>query len=234
MAGRAGAPAVPTIVELLNAGLSLPLTKAALETLGDTGSDAASETIGFYTRHRNVELRRLAVSALAKTRGSTTVKALRWALADSDPTVRGLAATELGTLKAKEAVADLFAALEHNVPEAAAAIGELCADSDCERLAGKVGSLPFDVVTSGLDEVLLRAAPDVKDELKIKIVGNVRELGTGQANRFLKGVQTRWPQRASLRVKQAIDQAVLATSSSPGADPSDGKRAPASIPGGVR
>ena len=47
-------------------------------------------------------------------------------------------------------------------------------------------------------------------------VARVRELGTGEANRFLREVQGKWPKKGSSRVKQAIDQAVLATSGSPG------------------
>jgi hypothetical protein len=45
----------------------------------------------------------------------------------------------------------------------------------------------------------------------------VRELGTGEANRFLRDVQAKWPKNWSARVRQAIDQAVLATAASPGA-----------------
>jgi hypothetical protein len=67
--------------------------------------------------------------------------------------------------------------------------------------------------------VLLRGAKDVDDDTKIKIVGRVRELGTGQANQFLKDVQQKWPPKTSPKVKQAIDQAVIATSGSPGALP---------------
>ncbi len=218
ISGKAGAAAVPVIVERLRAGLSPGLTLEAIETLGDTESEGASEILAAYARHRNVELRRSAVEALARAKGATAIVALRTALSDSDAAVRGLSATALGEMRAKNAVPALFAALEHNVPEAAAAIGELCLDTDCERLAAKIGSMPFDVVTSGLDEVLLRPPPDVKDDVKVKIVGRVREMGTAEANHFLKGVQTRWPTRASQRVKQAIDQAVLATASSPGSD----------------
>ena len=120
-------------------------------------------------------------------------------------------------MKAKDAVGDLFVALEHKVAEAAASIGQLCAGNECDRLAGKLGSVPFDVVTGGLDQMLFRPATDVSDDVKIKVVGRVRELGTGEANRFLRDVQTKWPKTWSQRVKQAIDQAVLATSASPGA-----------------
>ena len=218
VSGKAGIAAVPTIIERLRAGLTPALTQAAIETLGDTESETATDILAWYSHHRNVEIRRSAIQALARTKGTQAITALRNALSDPDPAVRGLSATALGDMRAKDAVPALFAALEHNVPEAAAAIGELCFDTDCERLAAKIGHMPFDVVTSGLDEVLLRPPVDVKDEIKVKIVGRVREMGTAEANRFLKGVQTRWPTRASARVKQAIDQAVIATASSPGAD----------------
>ena len=65
-------------------GLSAPLTKAAVETLGDTESEAGSEALVWYARHRNAEIRRAAVSALAKTHGEGAAAALRAALADPD------------------------------------------------------------------------------------------------------------------------------------------------------
>lgn len=216
MSGKAGAPAVPAIAELLEKGLSPPLTVTAIETLGDTESEGASEALSWYARHRTPSIRRAAVTALARTRGAVAVKALRAALSDSDPAVRGLSATGLGSMKAKDAVADLFVALDHKVAEAAASIGQLCAGNECDKLAGKLGSVPFDIVTSGLDQVLFRPATDVSDDVKLKIVGRVRELGTGEANRFLKDVQNKWPKTWSTRVKQSIDQAVLATAASPG------------------
>ncbi len=218
---RAGAPAAPVIVELLEQGLTPSLAQAAIDTLGDTESEAGSAALGWYARHRNVELRRAAVQALSRTRGPVAVKALRQALSDPDPNVRGLAATGLGSMKAKETVGDLFVALDHKVPEAAASIGQLCAGNECERLASKLGSVPFDVVTSGLDQVLFRPPADVSDDIKVKIVGRVRELGTGEANRFLRSVQGKWPKTWSPRVKQAIDQGVIATSGSPGTSGGD-------------
>jgi HEAT repeat protein len=216
---KAGAPAVPAIVELIQKGLSPSLTQAAVETLADTESETASAGLAWYARHRNAVLRRAAVQALARTRGPIAIKMLRVTLSDPDPAVRGLSATGLGTMKAKEAIGDLFVALEHKVAEASASIGQLCAGGECDRLAAKLGggSLPFEVVTSGLDQALFRGPPDVSDDNKVKIIARVRELGTGEANRFLRDVQSRWPKGGSPRVRQALDQAVLATSGSPGA-----------------
>jgi hypothetical protein len=76
--------------------------------------------------------------------------------------------------------------------------------------------LPFDVVSSGFDQMLFRPAGEVSDDAKVKLVGRLRELGTAEANRFLRDVVARWPQSGSARVKQSIDQAVSATASSPG------------------
>jgi HEAT repeat protein len=215
--GKAGASAAPVIAELLEHGLPPSLTQAAIDTLGDTEAEAGSEALAWYARHRDIVIRRGAVQALSRTRGPAAVKALRGALSDPDANVRGTAATALGSMRAKDAVGDLFVALDHKVAEAAASIGQLCAGAECERLAAKLGSVAFDVVTSGLDQVLFRPSVDVSDDIKVKIVGRVRELGTGEANRFLRDVQTKWPKTWLARVKQSIDQAVLATSGSPGA-----------------
>jgi HEAT repeat protein len=214
---RAAAALAPVIAELLERGLSPLLTQAAIDTLGDLESEAGSPALAWYAQHRNVEIRRAAIQALARTRGPVAVQALRGALSGPDPGARGLAATGLGSMKARDAVPDLFAALDHKVSEAAVSIGQLCAGSECDRLAGKLGSVPFDVVTSGLDQVLFRPAGEVSDDIKIKIVGRVRELGTGEANHFLHDVQGKWPRDWSRRVKQSLDQAVIATSASPGA-----------------
>jgi HEAT repeat protein len=216
MSAKAGASAVPTVAQLLQHGLTPDLTQAAIDAIGDTESEAGSEAVAWYTRDRSAAIRRSAVTVLARTRGPAAVAALRASLSDPDAGVRGLSATGLGSMKAKDAVGDLFAALDHKVAEAAASIGQLCSGAECDRFAGKLGSVAFDIVTGGLDQMLFRPASDVSDDIKIKVVGRLRELGTAEANRFLRDVQGKWPKTWSARVKQAIDQAVLATAASPG------------------
>jgi HEAT repeat protein len=211
MAGKSAQAAAPVVAELLEKGLAPDLTLAAMETLADVESEAASPAVAWYASHRNLAIRLAAVRTLVRTRGPVAVKTLRHALSDQDPGVRGMAATGLGALKAKESVADLFTALDHQVAEAAVSIGQLCTPAECEQLTGKLGRLQFDVVTGGLDQVLFRQPTDISDDEKVKIVGRVRELGTPEANKFLKDVQSRWPKAWSQRVKQAIDQGVMAT-----------------------
>jgi len=209
--GKGAQAAAAPIAALLERGLSSTLTVAAIDTLGDVEAESSSTSIAWYAVHRNASVRQAAVKALAKTKGPAAVTALRHALSDGDAVVRGMAATGLGALKAKEAVRDLFVALDHRVAEAAASIGQLCSPSECDELAGKLGKLPFDVVLGGLDQVLFRPSSELDDDQKVKLVGRVRELGTAEANKFLKDVQKRWPASWSSRVKQAIDQGVLAT-----------------------
>ncbi|MDP9001096.1 MAG: HEAT repeat domain-containing protein [Myxococcota bacterium] len=216
ISAKGGVAAVPAIVELIGRGVSPTLTQAAIDTLADIESEGASAALSWYARHRNVVLRRAAIQALARTRGPAAIKALRLGLTDPDPAVRGSSATGLGTMKAKEAIGDLFLALDHKVAESSAAIGRICAGDECDKLAAKLGSFPFEVVTSGLDQALFRAPPDVTDDIKIKIVARVRELGTAEANHFLHDVQVKWPKAGSAKVRQTIDQAVIATSGSPG------------------
>ena len=220
MSGRDGAPAAKTIVDVLNRGLSPALTLAAIETLGDTQSPVANEALAWYARHRDAGIRRAAITALGKLRGAVPAHALRTALSDPDEGVRGLAATEIGGLEGNtqvtETVADLFLALDHKVEEAAASIGQLCEPADCKKLAGKLGIVPFDVMAGALDQVLLRPPKDIDEATKVDIIARVRELGTADVQQFLQDLQSKWPPKGSARVKATIDQAVTATTGSPG------------------
>ena len=140
MSGKAGAPAVPAIAELLQQG------------------PAACAHAGRDRRHRRHRERARAATQWRGTRATGTWRSgarrcRRWrtragpprsrrcapAWAIRIPGVRGLSATGLGSMKAKEAVDDLFVALEHKVAEAAASIGQLCSAGECDRLAAKLG-----------------------------------------------------------------------------------------------
>lgn len=210
--GPGSAGVAPVVAEILMRGLSLPLTEAAIETLGDLESESGSVALARYTSHRNVKVRRAAAKALTRTKGAAAAAGLKRALSDGDAVVRGTAASGLGALKAKDAVPELFIALDHRVNEAAVSIGQLCSPAQCEQLAAKLGKLPFDVVTGGLDQVLFRPTAEVSDDAKVKIIGRLREQGTIEGNKFLKDVQKRAAAaRFSARVRQALDQAVMAT-----------------------
>ena len=220
LSGTAGAAAAKTVVDVLDRGLPPALTLAAIATLGDTQSPVANEALAWYARHRDVGFRRAAITALGKLHGAVPAHALRNALSDPDEGVRGQAATEIGGLEGntqvKETVTDLFLALDHKVEEAAASIGQLCDAPDCLKLAGKLGVVPFDVMAGALDQVMLRPPKDIDEVTKIEIVDRVRELGTADVHQFLQDLLSKWPAKGSPRVKSSLEQAVTATTGSPG------------------
>ncbi|HEY2509689.1 MAG TPA: HEAT repeat domain-containing protein, partial [Polyangiaceae bacterium] len=186
-AGKGAQAAAPPIATLLDHGLTTELTIAALDTLGDVEAESSSPSIAAYAVHRNTTIRQAAVRALVRTKGAAAVTALRHALSDQDAVVRGLAATGLGALKAKEAVHDLFVALDHKVAEAAASIGQLCSPKECDELMSKLGKLPFDVVTGGVDQVLFRPPTEIDDDQKVSVIGRLREVGTGGGEQVPQG-----------------------------------------------
>lgn len=208
MGGKANAHLAPTIADLLQRGLPLSLTEAAVTTLGDLENEAGSTVLASYAQHRSLKVRQAAVRSLIKTKGAVAIRALRRGLSDPDPMIRGVAANGLGVLKAKDALLDLSVALDHGINEAAISIGVLCGPAECDALSGRLGKLPFDVVSGGLDQALFRA--DLAEDSKIKIIGKMRELGTAEANKYLRDAQKR-AGSLSPRLKQAIDQAVSAT-----------------------
>jgi hypothetical protein len=209
--GRAASRLAGDVAALLDRGVSRPLTEAALETLADLEVESVGPSVAPYAAHRDVKIRRLAAQTLAHCKGPIAVRTLRQRLSDADPMVRGTAASGLGTMKARDALPDLFVALDHKVAEAAASIGQLCNPKECEDFASRLGRQPFEVMTGGFDQILFRPAGEVSDDGKLKVLGHLRELATPDANKFLRDVRKRMPKTTSPRLKQAMEQAILAT-----------------------
>lgn len=209
--GKSASHLAGDVADLLDKGASKVVTEAALETLADLEMPDTATAVSAYAVHRDVKLRRLAVQTLIRTKGAVAVRTLRQRLSDADAMVRGTAASGLGSMKARDAIPDLFLALDHKVGEAAAAIGQLCNAKECDDFATRLGRQPFEVMTGGFDQILFRPTAEVSDDSKIKVIGRVRELGTADANKFLKDVAKRLPKTASPRIRQAIEQAIGAT-----------------------
>ena len=207
-AGPSAGPAAALVSELLVRGASVPVVTLGLEVQGKLAQPAASASMAAYVRHRTPEVRRAAARALASTGGPEAVAALRAALRGSDAALRRDAASGLRTLKAKDAVPDLFSVLGKDVPEAASAIGTLCGAPDCQRLADLLGKLPFDLMQSGLEPILLRPEAEVPEDLKLELLERLRRLQTGEASTFLKTVRARYPKEGSARVRAGLEAAV--------------------------
>jgi HEAT repeat protein len=206
-AGSAAKGVAPAVEKLLVVGTTKDLAQKAMTALAAIGEPSSSKVLEPYLRHRDDGLRREAVKALAETGGPDAIRAFQSGLRSSDGMVRGFSATGLGALGAKGALADLFLALDHNVVEAASAIGQLCAPQECAEFATRLNRLPLEVMTSGFDPILFRAEP-LPERDQLNLIGAIRELGTKEAGQYLVDVQSRWPDHYSEKVKQAIDSAI--------------------------
>lgn len=206
--GPNAAPAAAAVSELLRRGASASVLVRALEVTGSLAQPSSSAAVAPYTRHRVEDVRLAATRALARTGGSDATVALRALLHGDDRAARGFAASGLATLKAKEAVPDLFAVLAKDVPESAEAIGQLCAPSDCSKFAEYLGKLPFDLVQSGLSPILLRPESEVPADLKLDVLERLRKLQTEEAHKFLETVRSSYPEKGNAQVKYGLDQAV--------------------------
>jgi HEAT repeat protein len=208
MTGSSVAPAAGAVNEFLARGANVSVLVRALEVAGKLAQPSSSAAVAPYARHRTPEIRAAATHALGATGGPDAVAALRAILHGDDAPSRGLAASGLATLKAKDAVPDLFAVLAKDVPEAAAAIGELCGPADCTKFADFIGKLPFDLMQSGLSPILLRPESEVPPELKLDLLEQLRKLQTDEARKFLRTVRSSYPSKGNAWVKYALDQAV--------------------------
>jgi hypothetical protein len=179
----------------------------ALEAEQKLAQPSASTAVVPYVRHRNPVVRRAAARALGATGGPTAVAALRGVLRGNDPALRRLAASALAGLEATEAVGDLFAVLGKDVPEAAGAIGELCKPSDCQKLVDLLGKLPFDVMQSGLEPMLLRPESEIPEAFKLELCERLRKLQTQEVSTFLRTVLARFPKDGNVRVRAGIEAA---------------------------
>jgi hypothetical protein len=201
----------PLVIALLGRGGSEKVIQEALTTSGKLKLDTLSAPVAPYVLHRSEEIRRQACRTLLKTKGPAATAALKQALRSPDAVVRGTAASGLGALGARDALGDLFLAFDHGVTEAGAAIGQLCKPEECEKFAERTGRVPFDVMTSGFDQILFRPSSEIPDESKLLLIGRMREIGTAEVGKYLADVGERWPKDWSKKIKQVIDSAAKAS-----------------------
>lgn len=190
---------------VLARGGSTKVLAQALEVTGKLAQKSSSSAVAPYVRHRQPEVRKAAALALIQTGGPEAVQALRDALRGSDAPLRGIAASGLGSLKAYEAVPDLFAVLPRGVGEAASAIGELCRGAECSKFVELIGKLPFDVMDAGLSPILLRTDPEVGEAVQLDVVERVYRLQTTDALDLLKAAHAAFPAKGSAKVKAALN-----------------------------
>ena len=190
--------AIAPIAERIRGGLPPDLADAAVMALGALGKPQAGPVLFELLSHRRASMRQAAVEAIATTTPRGAGEALVRTLSDPEPDVRSAAAIALGQVGHREGVDALFAALDHDVFAAGAALGQLVTPAQMDRLFAYVGRLPFDVLTPALNEVFAR--DDFATPAKVELVGRLAELATPEVKAYLTELAEVMP---AGRVKEA-------------------------------
>ncbi|HMI90051.1 MAG TPA: hypothetical protein VK509_01755 [Polyangiales bacterium] len=181
---RGDRAAVDALTAFLIAGQADLWADRAIEALGNTRSPDARALLGELTQHRRPAARLLAYRGLAQIPGVAPDAILAQGLRDSDASVRGLCATQLGERNARPHVELLLRALERGVPEAAVAIGKLGDAEVVARYGALLQRLPIDVMLGGYGEFLRRS--DLAEATKLEIVARLGEVAGVVVKRFLE------------------------------------------------
>jgi hypothetical protein len=171
------------IEQLLVRGTRSDVAARALDALGALGPLAEISAIRQYLVHRDPELRKSAVRALTRKGGGDASSLLYGRLSDPDPGVRSLAAGGLG---------------------------RICPVEQCEALAFRIGSIPFDVWSGSFDAMLVRPPEEIPDDAKVRWIERVRDAASAEATRHLRALLDHGPGDLSPRVRTAIEQALSA------------------------
>jgi hypothetical protein len=204
-ADPAGAPLVEA---LLGRGADVKVLSRAIEALGILAQPSSGAALSPYAQHRTPELRHAALRALIATKSPLAGNVLRRSLRGNDPAQRAIAARGLGELNVRAAVPELFSVLPKDVAEAAQSLGQLCVGPECEKFTGLLGKLRFEVMESGIVPLLLRPEADVSDDVKLKLIEQLRRMATQPANQLIQTALAKFPPSGSPKVKKGLERAL--------------------------
>lgn len=172
----------------LSTGLSPKVAMAALDGLAAQNPPAAAAqllpVLSLYARHRNPELRRRAVTALAALPDSpaasgTVVPLLIGALGDASSEVRAVAAQALGGRHEKSAEPALIKLLLRKDAAAPAALGQVGGADTARALSEMIGNVPDRMILETLGELLKR--PDFgPEQVRVQVVKTIGKMPGSQ------------------------------------------------------
>lgn len=191
-AQKLGALASPAGNEVLlgelSTGLAPKVAMAALDALAAQKGPAADAqllpVLSLYARHRNVELRRRAMTAVAALPESpassgTVVPLLIGALGDASSEVRAVAAGALGARHEKSAEPALIKLLLRKDPAAPPALGQVGGPDTARALSEMIGNVPDRMILETLGELLKR--PDFgPEQVRVQVVKTIGKMPGSQ------------------------------------------------------
>lgn len=196
---------MPLLEERVRAGLPVVLLDVALDTLLLLGDPSSSPLLVDLAQHRRPAIRARALETLARLRAPGALSVLRRGLGDLEPEVQKAAAQGLGELGAHDGFEPLARAFELGVEGAGAALGRVASSADVPRLSEYVASRSPETVAPVIEALLARR--EIAEAEKLRLVEQLRALGTEEAQHELAGLLTRLPRDASPALRRALTQA---------------------------
>lgn len=231
LAALDGERATAALAGLLQGGMPDAGTDRILEKLVEKPRSGALDALERAAGHRRPEARALALRAIAALGmadtklAASTSKLLAAALRDSDPRVRGTAASALGQRfqrvdddagKKKPSAAPaagvtdvLLQAVARGVPEAARAAGLAVTEAELPRLHEALHGLPMTATLDAYDAALARHT--LGEAAKLDVIARLGEIATPATKTFLSTLiaKNRFPlnsrlQRALIETEKQI------------------------------
>jgi HEAT repeat protein len=196
------------VEKVLVRGGNEPVVRSALSVARRFASESSSAVVAPYLSHRLAVIRREAVLTLAATKVPAAVAALKLCLRNSDAGLREACATALGDLADPSAVPDLLVALDRGITAAALSIGKLCGDDACGKFVERLGKVPFEAMSEGLVEAIVRTDGRVSADTKVSLIASVANLRTPEAKASLRGALSRFPEKGDAKVKGALNSVI--------------------------
>lgn len=201
--------ALDALLDALAVGAPPKLQAEMLAALAGKKDPRAVDVLCRYTKNRNPELRKKAVTALSELPGEKAVGPLLESLSDPVEEVRAQAALALGKRKERRAEPRLIKLLEHHDQAASSALALIATPELAHRLAELIGTLPDALVCGALGSMLKRTdfGPDPVRVEVVRALGKVPGMeSTSELVEYLAATEKDKSRPSRSEAQKIVDQ----------------------------
>lgn len=200
--------ALDALIGTLQLGPHPAVMLSIIEGIGRHKKPRTLGLLGFYAKHRRVDIRVASLEAALNIDSPTVDKMLLEALGDSSTSVRALAAREVGDRGLKQAERPLFLLFKRGDKSAASPLGKVAGPETAKQLGELIGVVASSSLASAMGTMLMRKdfGPD---PLRNEIVKTLGKLEGAEVPAILKEYIASVPEKdtrqSKITAKKIID-----------------------------